>query len=150
MGFQSATNVDPSIFLKQDDLCLLINGNPLQAFASVNFSYAWDPPFLLLPNNSMIPILWFRLRHPPKDSINRSGDGGGGSGRFFALGHCPLCLDACNIAFLSIFISLQVVWSSEELLNLAQKLTPQAQLGKTRSILESSDIRTWQATLASP
>ncbi|KAJ4835930.1 hypothetical protein Tsubulata_039734 [Turnera subulata] len=54
VGFQSATNVDPSIFLKQDDLCLLINGNPLQPFASVSFSYAWDPPFLLLPNNSMV------------------------------------------------------------------------------------------------
>ncbi|XP_028773602.1 uncharacterized protein LOC114730661 [Neltuma alba] len=53
-GFQSSESVDPSVFAKQGDSCLLINGGPLKAFSSVNFSYAWDPPFLLLPSSSLV------------------------------------------------------------------------------------------------
>jgi len=54
MGFQTVESVDPSIFVKNGDTCLLINGNSLEASASVHFSYAWDPPFLLLPVGSVI------------------------------------------------------------------------------------------------
>jgi hypothetical protein len=54
MGFQTVENIDPSILSKQGDTCLLINGSSLEASASVNFSYAWDPPFLLLPLGSVI------------------------------------------------------------------------------------------------
>ncbi|MED6111511.1 hypothetical protein PIB30_052952 [Stylosanthes scabra] len=53
-GFQSAESVDPSILSVKSDTCLLINGKPLQGFDSVVFSYAWDPPFLLLPKSSVL------------------------------------------------------------------------------------------------
>ncbi|KAK7393089.1 hypothetical protein VNO78_21541 [Psophocarpus tetragonolobus] len=53
-GFQSTERVDPSILSKQGDTCLLINGNSLKGSATVRFSYAWDPPFLLLPSSSHI------------------------------------------------------------------------------------------------
>ncbi|CAB4297353.1 unnamed protein product [Prunus armeniaca] len=53
-GFQTAEPVDPAILKKQGDVCLLIMGNLLDAGASVKFSYAWDPPFLLLPSSSVI------------------------------------------------------------------------------------------------
>ncbi|KAJ6409881.1 hypothetical protein OIU84_009380 [Salix udensis] len=53
-GFQTVENIDPSILSKQGDTCLLINGSSLLASASVDFSYAWDPPFLLLPLASVI------------------------------------------------------------------------------------------------
>ncbi|KAI4351416.1 hypothetical protein L6164_005785 [Bauhinia variegata] len=53
-GFQTLEPVDPSILSVEGDNCNLINGNPLQPFASVHFSYAWDPPFLLLPIHSVI------------------------------------------------------------------------------------------------
>ncbi|XP_061343769.1 protein TAPETUM DETERMINANT 1 [Gastrolobium bilobum] len=53
-GFQTTEGVNPSILSMKGDSCLLINGNPLQAFATVSFSYAWDPPFLLLPTNSVL------------------------------------------------------------------------------------------------
>ncbi|KAG6761634.1 hypothetical protein POTOM_034862 [Populus tomentosa] len=53
-GFQTVENIDPSILSRQGDACLLINGSSLEASASVNFSYAWDPPFLLLPLGSVI------------------------------------------------------------------------------------------------
>ncbi|KAK7279069.1 hypothetical protein RJT34_24113 [Clitoria ternatea] len=53
-GFQSAETIDPAILSMEGDSCLLINGNSLKGFATVNFSYAWDPPFLLLPTSSVI------------------------------------------------------------------------------------------------
>ncbi|RDX88259.1 hypothetical protein CR513_30171, partial [Mucuna pruriens] len=53
-GFQSAESIDPSILSIDGDSCLLINGNPLKGSDAVNFSYAWDPPFLLLPASSVI------------------------------------------------------------------------------------------------
>ncbi|EXB80734.1 hypothetical protein L484_008514 [Morus notabilis] len=55
-GFQTAEPLDPSTLLqsKQGDTCLLINGSSLEGFDSVRFSYAWDPPFLLLPVDSLI------------------------------------------------------------------------------------------------
>lgn len=53
-GFQSSESVDPSVFAIQGDNCLLINGDPLRAFTSVNFSYAWYPPFILFPSSSQI------------------------------------------------------------------------------------------------
>lgn len=51
-GFQTKENVSPSILSIQGDTCLLIDGNPLKGFDAVRFSYAWDPPFLLLPTSS--------------------------------------------------------------------------------------------------
>ncbi|GMN45470.1 hypothetical protein TIFTF001_014659 [Ficus carica] len=55
-GFQTAEPVDPLILLKskEGETCLLINGSSLVGFQSVRFSYAWDPPFLLLPLDSSI------------------------------------------------------------------------------------------------
>lgn len=55
-GFQTAEPVDPLTLLKskQGDTCILINGSSLDGFQSVRFSYAWDPPFLLLPLDSSI------------------------------------------------------------------------------------------------
>lgn len=55
-GFQTVEPLDPSTLLKskQGDTCLLINGSSLEGFDSVRFSYAWDPPFLLLPVDSLI------------------------------------------------------------------------------------------------
>ncbi|KAG4982914.1 hypothetical protein AAZX31_10G108200 [Glycine max] len=53
-GFQSAESVDPSILSMEGDSCLLINGNPMKGSDTVNFSYAWDPPFLLLPTSSVL------------------------------------------------------------------------------------------------
>ncbi|KAI4346319.1 hypothetical protein L6164_007228 [Bauhinia variegata] len=53
-GFQTAEAIDPSVLSMEGDTCTLIDGNPLQPLASVHFSYAWDPPFLLLPVHSVI------------------------------------------------------------------------------------------------
>ncbi|KAL2326545.1 hypothetical protein Fmac_025603 [Flemingia macrophylla] len=53
-GFQSAEIIDPSILSVEGDSCLLIKGSPMKGFKAVNFSYAWDPPFLLLPTSSVI------------------------------------------------------------------------------------------------
>ncbi|ONI34486.1 hypothetical protein PRUPE_1G484200 [Prunus persica] len=53
-GFQTTEPVDPAILKKQGNVCRLIMGNLLDAGASVKFSYAWDPPFLLLPSSSVI------------------------------------------------------------------------------------------------
>ncbi|PON71323.1 Beta-1,3-N-Acetylglucosaminyltransferase family protein [Parasponia andersonii] len=56
-GFQTVEPVDPATFFildGGDGQCLLVNGSTLEGFASVGFSYAWDPPFLLLPLYSVI------------------------------------------------------------------------------------------------
>ncbi|XP_020229145.1 uncharacterized protein LOC109810163 [Cajanus cajan] len=53
-GFRSVENVNSSILSIQGDSCLLINGYPLKGFDTVRFSYAWDPPFLLMPTSSRI------------------------------------------------------------------------------------------------
>ncbi|KAM1074557.1 hypothetical protein ACFX2I_019447 [Malus domestica] len=46
--------VDTSIFLKQGDVCLLQMGSTLPPGASVKFSYAWDPPFIMFPESAAI------------------------------------------------------------------------------------------------
>ncbi|XP_047181309.1 protein TAPETUM DETERMINANT 1-like [Vigna umbellata] len=51
-GFQTTEIVSRSILAVEGDSCLLINGNPLKGFATVSFSYAWDPPFILTPLTS--------------------------------------------------------------------------------------------------
>ncbi|XP_017438385.1 protein TAPETUM DETERMINANT 1 [Vigna angularis] len=51
-GFQTTEIVSRSILAVEGDSCLLINGNPLKGFATVSFSYAWDPPFILMPLTS--------------------------------------------------------------------------------------------------
>ncbi|GMI89276.1 hypothetical protein like AT4G32090 [Hibiscus trionum] len=53
-GFQSVETVDPSIFEQQGDDCLVIQGNALNGFASVSFTYAWDPPFFMFPSSSVV------------------------------------------------------------------------------------------------
>ncbi|CAJ1967852.1 unnamed protein product [Sphenostylis stenocarpa] len=53
-GFQSSESIDPAILSMEGDGCLLISGNPMKGFDSVNFSYAWDPPFLMFPSSSVI------------------------------------------------------------------------------------------------
>ncbi|KAH1228793.1 hypothetical protein GmHk_10G028722 [Glycine max] len=50
--FRTIEDVSPSILSVQGDSCLLINGNPLMGFASVRFSYAWDPAFVFLARSS--------------------------------------------------------------------------------------------------
>ncbi|CAN6542626.1 unnamed protein product [Malus baccata var. baccata] len=52
--FCLAKPVDTSIFLKQDDVCLLQMGSTLPPGASVKFSYAWDPPFIMFPESAAI------------------------------------------------------------------------------------------------
>ncbi|KAK7393088.1 hypothetical protein VNO78_21540 [Psophocarpus tetragonolobus] len=51
-GFQTLENVSPSILSVQGDICLLINGNPLNPFTTVSFSYVWDLPFAFIPSTS--------------------------------------------------------------------------------------------------
>ncbi|KAG2384292.1 uncharacterized protein HKW66_Vig0149440 [Vigna angularis] len=51
-GFQTTKSVSPSILSIQGNTCLLINGNPLKGFATVSFSYAWDPPTIFMPISS--------------------------------------------------------------------------------------------------
>ncbi|XP_017438384.2 protein TAPETUM DETERMINANT 1 [Vigna angularis] len=51
-GFQTTEVVSPSILALEGDSCLLINGSPLKGFATVSFSYAWDPPYFLRPLTS--------------------------------------------------------------------------------------------------
>ncbi|KAK9266380.1 hypothetical protein L1049_021641 [Liquidambar formosana] len=53
-GFQSVEYVEPSILFKQGDICMLNKGHRLDGHASIAFSYAWDPPFLLMPVNSTV------------------------------------------------------------------------------------------------
>lgn len=55
-GFQTVEAIDPSIFQfqKDGDRCLVNGGRPLQPQASVRFSYAWDPPFLLRPFSALV------------------------------------------------------------------------------------------------
>ncbi|XP_071721875.1 protein TAPETUM DETERMINANT 1-like [Rutidosis leptorrhynchoides] len=48
-GFQTVEKIDPNIFSVHGDRCLLIGGKLLPSKGSVNFAYAWDPPFLLSP-----------------------------------------------------------------------------------------------------
>ncbi|KAK7364870.1 hypothetical protein VNO80_13614 [Phaseolus coccineus] len=51
-GFKTTESVNPALLSIQGNSCLLINGNPLIGFQSISFSYAWDPPFLLMPLTS--------------------------------------------------------------------------------------------------
>ncbi|ESW23555.1 hypothetical protein PHAVU_004G057100 [Phaseolus vulgaris] len=51
-GFKTTESVSPSLLSIQGNSCLLISGNALLGFQSISFSYAWDPPFLLLPLTS--------------------------------------------------------------------------------------------------
>ncbi|KAL1330340.1 hypothetical protein HN51_047571 [Arachis hypogaea] len=53
-GFQSAEIIDSSIVSVKSGVCLLINGRLLRGFDSVVFSYAWDPPVLMLPKSSIL------------------------------------------------------------------------------------------------
>ncbi|KAL3746529.1 hypothetical protein ACJRO7_015482 [Eucalyptus globulus] len=53
-GFQSTEPVNSSIFAKQGDRCLVNGGKALAPQGSVSFSYAWYPPFLLRPAESIV------------------------------------------------------------------------------------------------
>ncbi|KAL1552244.1 TPD1 protein 1-like [Salvia divinorum] len=48
-GFQTVKPVDPSIFRRKGDYCLINGGRPLLPGADVRFTYAWDPPIFLFP-----------------------------------------------------------------------------------------------------
>lgn len=48
-GFQTYDPLNPSVFHRDGDLCSVIQGRPLASKASVKFTYAWDPPFVLKP-----------------------------------------------------------------------------------------------------
>ncbi|KAL8496932.1 hypothetical protein ACS0TY_020571 [Phlomoides rotata] len=48
-GFQTVEPLNPSIFKKNGDLCVVNQGRPIPPKGSVKFSYAWDPPFVLKP-----------------------------------------------------------------------------------------------------
>nr|XP_004248681.1 protein TAPETUM DETERMINANT 1-like [Solanum lycopersicum] len=48
--FQTTEPVDPTIFKPLgNNECSVNNGNVIPAKNTVNFSYAWDPPFFLRP-----------------------------------------------------------------------------------------------------
>ncbi|WOG87768.1 hypothetical protein DCAR_0206999 [Daucus carota subsp. sativus] len=53
-GFQSVSPVDPRLFKKVADHCLLNQGRALPPFNSIKFSYAWYPPFFLIPQFSIV------------------------------------------------------------------------------------------------
>ncbi|KAM7459523.1 hypothetical protein LguiA_036517 [Lonicera macranthoides] len=44
-GFQSISNVDPTVFTKQDDSCFINKDSVIPPYSSVSFTYAWDHPF---------------------------------------------------------------------------------------------------------
>ncbi|KAK7333507.1 hypothetical protein VNO80_30281 [Phaseolus coccineus] len=52
-GFQSIKPIDPSILEVSGNVCLVNGGKPISEGA-VEFSYAWDIPFSLLPISSDI------------------------------------------------------------------------------------------------
>lgn len=54
IAFQTLVPIDPSIVTVRYNTCLLINGRPLPPSGTVNFSYVWDPPFLLRPTRSTV------------------------------------------------------------------------------------------------
>ncbi|KAL8090035.1 hypothetical protein AgCh_039484 [Apium graveolens] len=53
-GFQTVLPVDPRLLNKVDDHCLLNQGQALPPFNSIKFSYAWYPPFFLIPISSTV------------------------------------------------------------------------------------------------
>ncbi|ESW18468.1 hypothetical protein PHAVU_006G043500 [Phaseolus vulgaris] len=53
-GFQSVKSIDPSILKVSGHVCLVNSGNPILEEGVVEFSYAWDTPFSLLPISSDI------------------------------------------------------------------------------------------------
>ncbi|KAK6927581.1 hypothetical protein RJ641_006172 [Dillenia turbinata] len=53
-GFHTVEAIDPTVFKKQGDKCLVNNGRALVPKSSVQFSYAWDPPFIMFANSSNI------------------------------------------------------------------------------------------------
>ncbi|KAL2489549.1 Beta-1 [Forsythia ovata] len=53
-GFQTVEPISPSIFNKVGDFCHINQDLPVQPQASVRFSYAWDPPFLLRPASAKV------------------------------------------------------------------------------------------------
>ncbi|XP_059639047.1 uncharacterized protein LOC132281351 [Cornus florida] len=44
-GFQTVEQVDPKIFAKSGDTCVINNEYPIYGHTSVNFTYAWDNAF---------------------------------------------------------------------------------------------------------
>ncbi|XP_010244925.1 PREDICTED: TPD1 protein homolog 1A-like [Nelumbo nucifera] len=54
VGFSSIEEVDPSIFRKEGNTCLLNNGEYFYGFTTIQFKYAWDTHFDLKPIDSVI------------------------------------------------------------------------------------------------
>ncbi|XP_021768980.1 uncharacterized protein LOC110733272 [Chenopodium quinoa] len=46
--------VDPTIFSKDGDKCVLIDNNILKPGQHVNFSYAWDTPVVWIPDSAVV------------------------------------------------------------------------------------------------
>ncbi|EXB80735.1 hypothetical protein L484_008515 [Morus notabilis] len=55
-GYQTVKLVDPSILSISNDgqYCLVNNGQPIYAFGSISFTYAWDTSFPFRPISSQI------------------------------------------------------------------------------------------------
>lgn len=53
-GFQSSYPVDPTKLVKHGDKCIINRSDALAGGASIKFSYAWDPPFILVPVSSIV------------------------------------------------------------------------------------------------
>nr|GEY23762.1 TPD1 protein homolog 1B-like [Tanacetum cinerariifolium] len=55
-GFQTVEKVDPSLFAPVSGMskCVVNGGRPIAPFGSVEFLYAWDPPFIFVPVSSQV------------------------------------------------------------------------------------------------
>ncbi|KVH96508.1 uncharacterized protein At1g05835-like [Cynara cardunculus var. scolymus] len=53
-GFQSVEKVNPDIFARVGNNCTVNGGRPIAPFATVQFLYAWDPPFIFVPISSHV------------------------------------------------------------------------------------------------
>ncbi|KAM0061536.1 hypothetical protein Hdeb2414_s0004g00137261 [Helianthus debilis subsp. tardiflorus] len=53
-GFQTVEKVDPNVFAPVGKNCSVNGGRPIATFATVQFLYAWDPPFIFVPVSSQV------------------------------------------------------------------------------------------------
>ncbi|KAL7597395.1 TPD1 protein homolog 1B [Lactuca sativa] len=54
-GFQTVEKVDPSIFARVgNNNCIVNGGRAIAPFMTVQFLYAWDPPFIFVPISSQV------------------------------------------------------------------------------------------------
>ncbi|XP_076957419.1 uncharacterized protein LOC143632888 [Bidens hawaiensis] len=53
-GFQTVEKVDPNVFAPVGNKCSVNGGKPVAPFGTVQFLYAWDPPFIFVPISSQV------------------------------------------------------------------------------------------------